>query len=188
MKPWLRQGILLAAALIVPVLLSLVLLPLRAHVSDVLIALILLTVSAVAVARGELLLSLLAATSTALSFDYFFAVPYDARWRNSVICPAACIRPSWSRPASGRPSARWPGIHRSRCGCRCGPTAGSPSPQKPIYRNGQWCFPAASREPARECVLGRACRPCGIHSVSRWPVLQCRRGSPRGERAGRQAR
>ena len=58
MKPWLRQGIWLAAALIVPVLLSLALLPLRGHVSDVLIALVLLTVSAAAVARGELLLSL----------------------------------------------------------------------------------------------------------------------------------
>jgi signal transduction histidine kinase len=76
-KPWLRRGIWLAAAVIVPLLLSLALVPLRAHVSDVVIALILLTVSAVAVARGELLLSLVAATSTALSFDYFFAVPYD---------------------------------------------------------------------------------------------------------------
>ena len=74
MKPWLRQGIWLVAALIVPVLLSLALLPLRDHVSDVLIALILLTVSAAAVARGELLLSLVAAASTALSFDYFFTV------------------------------------------------------------------------------------------------------------------
>ena len=64
-------------ALVVPVLLSLALLPLRGHVSDVLIALVLLTVSAAAVARGELLLSLVAATSTALSFDYFFTVPYD---------------------------------------------------------------------------------------------------------------
>jgi len=77
MKPWLRQGIWLAAALIVPVLLSLVLRPLRDHVSDVVIALVLLTVSAGAVARGQLLLSLVAATSTALSFDYFFAAPYD---------------------------------------------------------------------------------------------------------------
>jgi signal transduction histidine kinase len=77
MKPWLRQGIWLAAALIVPMLLSLALRPLRGHVSDVLIALVLLTVSAAAVARGELLLSLVAATSTALSFDYFFAAPYD---------------------------------------------------------------------------------------------------------------
>ena len=46
MKPWLRQGIWLAAALIAPVLLSLALVPLRGRVSDVLIALVLLTVSA----------------------------------------------------------------------------------------------------------------------------------------------
>jgi signal transduction histidine kinase len=77
MKPWLRQGTWLAVALIAPVLLSLALLPVRYHVSDVLIALILLTVSAAALARGELLLSLVAATSTALSFDYFFTLPYD---------------------------------------------------------------------------------------------------------------
>jgi signal transduction histidine kinase len=77
MKPWLRQGIWLAMSLIVPVLLSFALLPLRDHVSDVLIALLLLTVSAAAVARGELLLSLAAAASTALSFDYLFAKPYD---------------------------------------------------------------------------------------------------------------
>ena len=35
MKSWLRQGIWLAVALIVPLLLSLALLPLRGHVSDV---------------------------------------------------------------------------------------------------------------------------------------------------------
>jgi signal transduction histidine kinase len=94
MKPWLRQGIWLAVALIVPVLLSLVLLPLRGHVSDVLIALVLLTVSAAAVARGELLLSLLAAMSTALSFDYFFTVPYDQlaiRGAQGVVTTVALI-------------------------------------------------------------------------------------------------
>ena len=94
MKPWLRQGIWLAVALIVPVLLSLALLPLRDHVSDVLIALILLTVSAAAVARGELLLSLVAATSTALSFDYFFTVPYDQfaiRGTQGVVTTVALI-------------------------------------------------------------------------------------------------
>ena len=94
MKPWLRQGIWLAVALIVPVLLSLVLLPLRAHVSDVLIALILLTVSAAAVASGELLLSLVAATSTALSFDYFYTAPYDQlaiRGTQGVVTTVALI-------------------------------------------------------------------------------------------------
>jgi signal transduction histidine kinase len=94
MKPWLRQGLWLAVALIAPVLLSLALLPLRGHVSDVLIALILLTVSAAAVARGELLLSLVAATSTALSFDYFFTMPYDQfaiRGAQGVVTTVALI-------------------------------------------------------------------------------------------------
>jgi K+-sensing histidine kinase KdpD len=101
-KPWLRQGIWLAVALIVPVLLSLALLPLRGHVSDVLIALILLTVSAVAVARGELALSLVAATSTALSFDYFFTMPYDQfaiRGAQGVVTTVALIA---AVPALGR--------------------------------------------------------------------------------------
>ena len=94
MKPWLRQGTGLAVALVVPLLLSLALLPLRGHVSDVLIALVLLTVSATAVARGELLLSLVAATSTALSFDYFFTVPYDqlaTRGAQGVVTTVALI-------------------------------------------------------------------------------------------------
>jgi signal transduction histidine kinase len=75
-KPWLLLGVRFAIALIVPVLLSLALVPLRAHVSDVVIALILLTVSATAIGRGELPLSLASAASTALSFDYFFTKPY----------------------------------------------------------------------------------------------------------------
>jgi K+-sensing histidine kinase KdpD len=94
MKPWLQQGIWLVAALIVPVLLSLALRPLRGHVSDVLIALVLLTVSAGAVARGELLLGLVAATSTALSFDYFFAAPYEQfaiRGAQGVVTTVALI-------------------------------------------------------------------------------------------------
>jgi signal transduction histidine kinase len=59
------------------VVLSLALVPLRTHLSDVVVALILLTASAAAVSRGELVLSLAAAASTALSFDYFFTQPYD---------------------------------------------------------------------------------------------------------------
>jgi signal transduction histidine kinase len=94
MKPWLRQGAWLAVALIAPVLLSLALLPLRDHVSDVPIALVLLTISAAAVARGELLLSLAAAASTALSFDYFFTMPYDqfaVRGAQTVVTMVALI-------------------------------------------------------------------------------------------------
>jgi K+-sensing histidine kinase KdpD len=113
MKPWLRQGIWLAVALIVPVLLSLALLPLRDHVSDVLIALVLLTVSA-AVARGELLLSLVAATSTALSFDYFFTVPYDQfaiRGAQGVVTTVALIAAvpalgAWISRLYGKEAAR----------------------------------------------------------------------------------
>jgi signal transduction histidine kinase len=76
-KLWLRLGVRLAAALIVPVVLSLALVPLRTHLSDVVVALILLTASTAAVSRGELVLSLAAAASAALSFDYFFTRPYD---------------------------------------------------------------------------------------------------------------
>jgi signal transduction histidine kinase len=101
-------------ALIVPLLLSLALLPLRGHVSDVLIALVLLTVSAAAVARGELLLSLVAATSTALSFDYFFTVPYDQlaiRGTQGVVTTVALIAAvpalgSWIARLYGKEAAR----------------------------------------------------------------------------------
>src|ERR1700729_57556 len=114
MKPWLRQGIWLAAALIVPVLLSLALLPLRDHVSDVPIALVLLTVSAAAVARGEMLLSLAAAASSALSFDYFFTVPYDQfaiRGAQGVVTMVALIAAvpalgTWISRLYGKEAAR----------------------------------------------------------------------------------
>jgi signal transduction histidine kinase len=114
MRPWLRQGAWVAGALIVPVLLSLALLPLRAHVSDVLIALVLLTVSAAAVARGELLLSLVAATSTALSFDYFFTAPYDQlaiRSTQGVVTTIALIAAvpalgTWISRLHGKEAAR----------------------------------------------------------------------------------
>jgi signal transduction histidine kinase len=75
--PWLRRGIWLAAALIAPLLLALVLLPLRDHVNAVVVAAILLLVAAVAFARGERGPSLAAGVSAALSFNYFFTLPYD---------------------------------------------------------------------------------------------------------------
>jgi signal transduction histidine kinase len=75
--PWLRQSAWLAAALLTPALLALALLPLRGHVDPVVVAAILLLVSAGAFARGERLPSLAAAVSAALSFDYFFNPPYD---------------------------------------------------------------------------------------------------------------
>ena len=94
MKPWLRQGAWLAVALIAPVLLSLALLPLRDHVSDVPIAPVLLTISAAAVARGELPLSLAAAASTALCLDYFITMPYNhfaVRGAQTVVTMVALI-------------------------------------------------------------------------------------------------
>src|ERR1022692_3579807 len=114
MKPWLRQGIWLAVALTVPLLLSLALLSLRGHVGDVLIALVRLTASAAAGARGERLLSLAAATSTALSFDYFFTVPYDQlaiRGAQGVVTMAALIVAvpalgSWIGRLYGKEAAR----------------------------------------------------------------------------------
>jgi signal transduction histidine kinase len=75
--PWLRRGIWLAAALIAPVLLALVLLPLRGHVNAVAVAAILLLASAAAFARGERIPSLVSGVAAALSFDYFFTMPYD---------------------------------------------------------------------------------------------------------------
>jgi signal transduction histidine kinase len=116
-KPWLRQGIWLAVALIAPVLLSLALLPLRGHVSDVLIALVLLTVSAAAVARGELLLSLAAAMSTALCFDYLFAVPYDQlaiRGAQSAVTLIALIALIAAVPALGTWIGRLQGKEAAR--------------------------------------------------------------------------
>jgi len=74
---WLRQSAWLAAALLTPALLALALLPLRGHVDPVVVAAILLLVSAAAFARGERLPSLAAAVSASLSFDYFFNPPYD---------------------------------------------------------------------------------------------------------------
>ncbi|HEX2744564.1 MAG TPA: DUF4118 domain-containing protein [Streptosporangiaceae bacterium] len=76
-----RWGIWVAVALIMPVLVALALVPVRAHVSNVVIAVILLAVSlgvsVTPAVRGELLLSIAVAASTALSFSYLFASPYD---------------------------------------------------------------------------------------------------------------
>jgi signal transduction histidine kinase len=65
-----------AAALVVPVALSVALLPLRFHVDEVLVAVVLLLVSAGALARAEWLPRLVAGVSAALSFNFFYAQPY----------------------------------------------------------------------------------------------------------------
>ena len=72
-----RQVAWMAAALVVPVALAAALLPLRAHVDDVLVAVVLLAVSAAVLARAEWPPRIVAGVSAALSFNYFFAQPYD---------------------------------------------------------------------------------------------------------------
>ena len=70
-----RQVAWVAAALVVPVALSAALLPLRYHVDDVLVAVVLLAVSAAALARAEWLPRIVAGVSAALSFNFFYARP-----------------------------------------------------------------------------------------------------------------
>jgi signal transduction histidine kinase len=72
-----RQAAWTGAALVVPVALSVALLPLRAHVDDVLVAVVLLAVSATVLARAEWPPRIVAGVSVALSFNYFYAQPYD---------------------------------------------------------------------------------------------------------------
>jgi len=72
-----RQVAWVAAGLVVPVALSVALLPLRYHVDDVLVAVVLLAVSAAALARAEWLPRIVAGVSAALSFNFFYARPYD---------------------------------------------------------------------------------------------------------------
>jgi signal transduction histidine kinase len=60
-----------------PVLLSVVLIPLRGHVQNALIAIVLLVVTAAALARENWPLRLLGAVSAGLSFDYLFTPPVD---------------------------------------------------------------------------------------------------------------
>jgi signal transduction histidine kinase len=67
----------MAAALVAPVALSAALLPLRYQVDNVLVAVVLLIFSAGALARAEWLPRLVAGASTALSFNLFYAEPYN---------------------------------------------------------------------------------------------------------------
>jgi K+-sensing histidine kinase KdpD len=72
-----RQVAWVAAALVVAVALSAALLPLRYNVDDVLVAVVLLAVSAAVLARAEWLPRLVAGVSAALSFNFFYTQPYD---------------------------------------------------------------------------------------------------------------
>ena len=77
MNARIRQAAWTAAALVVPVALSVALLPLRDHVDDVLVAVVLLAVSAAVLARAEWPPRIVAGVSAALSFNYFYAQPYN---------------------------------------------------------------------------------------------------------------
>jgi K+-sensing histidine kinase KdpD len=115
-------GTWVVAALVLPLALAAALLPLRYHVDDVLVAVVLLAVSAAALAQAEWLPRLVAAASAALSFNFFYAQPYDqlsggiqgiettlvlavaipvlAAWAG---CPAR--RPRGKRRSASRPNA-----------------------------------------------------------------------------------
>jgi signal transduction histidine kinase len=77
MSPWVRQLTWVAAALAGTVALSAVLLPLRYHVDDVLVAVVLLVVLVGALARAEWLPRVLAGVTAALSFNFFYIHPYN---------------------------------------------------------------------------------------------------------------
>jgi signal transduction histidine kinase len=108
-----RQVAWVAAALVVPVALSVALLPLRYHVDDVLVAVVLLAVSAAALARAEWLPRIVAGVSAALSFNFFYARPYDqfaggiqAIETTVVLALAIPVLAAWVGRLSGREAAR----------------------------------------------------------------------------------
>jgi signal transduction histidine kinase len=72
-----RQAAWVAAALVVPVAVAAALLPLRYHVDDVLVAVVLLAVSSAVLARAEWPPRIVAGVSAALSFNFFYTQPYD---------------------------------------------------------------------------------------------------------------
>jgi signal transduction histidine kinase len=72
-----RQVTWVVAAVLLPVALSAALLPLRHHVDSVLIAVVLLAVSAGALARSQWPPRLIAGASAALSFNFFYTQPYN---------------------------------------------------------------------------------------------------------------
>jgi signal transduction histidine kinase len=102
-----------AAALVVPVALSAALLPLRHHVDDVLVAVVLLVASAGVLARAEWPPRLVAAASAALSFNFFYAQPYDEFGggvqpveTTVVLAVAIPVLAAWMGRLSGQEAAR----------------------------------------------------------------------------------
>jgi signal transduction histidine kinase len=108
-----RQVAWVAAGLVVPVALSVALLPLRYHVDDVLVAVVLLAVSSAALARAEWLPRIVAGVSAALSFNFFYARPYDqftggiqAIETTVVLALAVPVLAAWVGRLSGQEAAR----------------------------------------------------------------------------------
>jgi signal transduction histidine kinase len=108
-----RQVTWVGAALVVPVALSIALLPLRYHVDDVLVAVVLLAVAAGALARAEWVPRLVAAASAALSFNLFYSRPYDKFGggiqgieTTVVLAVAIPVLAAWVGRLSGQEAAR----------------------------------------------------------------------------------
>jgi signal transduction histidine kinase len=108
-----RQVAWVAAALVVPVAVAAALLPLRSRVDAVLVAVVLLAVSAVALARAEWPPRLMAGVSAALSFNFFYARPYDQFGggvqgveTTVVLAVAIPTLAAWVGRLSGREAAR----------------------------------------------------------------------------------
>src|SRR6201989_1402119 len=169
-----RQVAWVAAALVVPVALSAALLPLRYHVDDVLVAVVLLAVSAAALARADWLPRIVAGVSAALSFNFFYARPYDqfgggiqAIETTVLLAWAVRVLAAWVGRLSGREAAREKALReqaernaaelaeRQRQGER---RAGGPAaPPRPT----------ASSRPARRCAAGSS-GTCTMASSSAW--------------------
>jgi K+-sensing histidine kinase KdpD len=108
-----RQVTWVVAALVLPLALAAALLPLRYHVDDVLVAVVLLAVSAAALAQAEWLPRLVAAASAALSFNFFYAQPYDQLSggiqgieTTLVLAVAIPVLAAWVGRLSGQEAAR----------------------------------------------------------------------------------
>ena len=109
----------MAAALAGPLALSAALLPLRSHVDGVLVAVVLLIAAAGALARAEWPPRLVAAASAALSFNFFYTLPYDQFGGGTqglettiVLAVAIPALAGWVGRLSGQEAAREKALRR----------------------------------------------------------------------------
>jgi K+-sensing histidine kinase KdpD len=154
-----------AAALVVPVALSAALLPLRYHVDDVLVAVVLLAVSSAALARAEWLPRIVAGVSAALSFNFFYARPYDqfgggiqAIETTVVLALAVPVLAAWVGRLSGQEAAREKAL-REQAERNAAELA---ERQRQVER-----LAAASSRPATRCAAGSS-GTCTMASSSAW--------------------